>query len=122
VVKTLTIYAALGFALLEAVSFLGENLGIPNVDAVDRLLSFGYVLGFPVAVIPFDNISEDPANEFFCDGVTEEILFKLWAFKELNVIGRTPAFAFKGSGEDLLAHLDAAIAERNAGLAQLPSP
>ncbi|MGD8425529.1 MAG: hypothetical protein PVH13_09815, partial [Gammaproteobacteria bacterium] len=50
-----------------------------------------------IAVLPFANISNDPDNEVFCDGVSEEILNKLGAFSDLNVIGRTSSFAFKGS-------------------------
>jgi TolB-like protein/Tfp pilus assembly protein PilF len=50
-----------------------------------------------VAVLPFENISNDPDNEVFCDGISEEILNKLAAFTELQVIGRTSSFAFKGS-------------------------
>ena len=50
-----------------------------------------------IAVLPFANISEDTANEYFCDGIAEEILTQLGAIRGLNVIGRTSSFAFKGS-------------------------
>ena len=50
-----------------------------------------------IAVLPFANISEDPANEYFCDGIAEEILDRLARAAGLNVIGRTSSFAFKGS-------------------------
>jgi TolB-like protein len=50
-----------------------------------------------IAVLPFANISNDPDNEYFCDGVSEEILNKLSEMRPLNVIGRTSSFAFKGS-------------------------
>lgn len=50
-----------------------------------------------IAVLPFANISNEPDNEFFCDGVSEEILNALSGFHGLNVIGRTSSFAFKGS-------------------------
>jgi TolB-like protein len=50
-----------------------------------------------IAVLPFANISNDPDNEHFCDGISEEILDQLAAIRELNVIGRTSSFAFKGS-------------------------
>lgn len=50
-----------------------------------------------IAVLPFANISDDPANEYFCDGIAEEILDKLGGVRELKVIGRTSSFAFKGS-------------------------
>jgi len=50
-----------------------------------------------IAVLPFANISNDPDNEYLCDGISEEILNQLAAIRELNVIGRTSSFAFKGS-------------------------
>jgi TolB-like protein len=50
-----------------------------------------------IAVLPFANVSDDPGNEAFCVGISEEILHKLSAFAELNVIGRTSSFAFKDS-------------------------
>ena len=45
-----------------------------------------------IAVLPFANISNDPDNEYFCDGVSEEILDRLASVRELNVIGRTSSF------------------------------
>jgi TolB-like protein/Tfp pilus assembly protein PilF len=50
-----------------------------------------------IAVLPFANTSNDPDNEAFCDGISEEILHKLSSYIELNVIGRTSSFTFKGS-------------------------
>jgi TolB-like protein/Flp pilus assembly protein TadD len=50
-----------------------------------------------IAVLPFTNMSQDPANEFFCDGVSEEILNRLSGFEGLFVMARTSSFAFKGS-------------------------
>jgi TolB-like protein len=50
-----------------------------------------------IAVLPFANMSNDPDNGYFCDGVSEEILNALSGFRELNVIGRTSSFAFKDS-------------------------
>ena len=54
-----------------------------------------------IAVLPFVNMSEDPGNEYFSDGLTEELLNILAKIKELRVAGRTSSFAFKGKGEDL---------------------
>lgn len=48
-----------------------------------------------IAVLPFANISNDPDNEYFCDGISEEILNALSGVRELNVIGRTSSFAFR---------------------------
>ncbi|MDO8545182.1 MAG: TIR domain-containing protein [Opitutaceae bacterium] len=49
-----------------------------------------------VAVLPFANISGDPAQEYFSDGLTEEILNALARERDLRVPGRTSSFSFKG--------------------------
>jgi TolB-like protein/Flp pilus assembly protein TadD len=49
-----------------------------------------------VAVLPFNNMSEDPDNEYFSDGITEEILNLLAQIPELRVVSRSSAFAYKG--------------------------
>ena len=54
-----------------------------------------------VAVLPFVNMSSDSEQEYFSDGITEEILNSLASVKELKVAGRTSSFAFKGQNEDL---------------------
>jgi TolB-like protein/Tfp pilus assembly protein PilF len=54
-----------------------------------------------IAVLPFTNMSDDAGNEYFSDGISEEILNALAKVKELKVAGRTSSFAFKGRNEDL---------------------
>ena len=54
-----------------------------------------------VAVLPFVNMSGDPKNDYFSDGITEEILDALAQIPHLKVAARTSAFAFKGKAEDL---------------------
>ncbi len=54
-----------------------------------------------IAVLPFVNISSDKEQEYFSDGITEEILNSLASVKELRVAGRTSSFAFKGQNQDL---------------------
>jgi TolB-like protein len=54
-----------------------------------------------IAVLPFTNMSSNPDNEFFCDGISEEILNKLSAMGDLHVIARTSSFALKDSGYDI---------------------
>jgi TolB-like protein/Flp pilus assembly protein TadD len=48
-----------------------------------------------IAVLPFDNVTPDPNNAYFCDGVADEILNSLGRFQQLNVIGRSSSFAFR---------------------------
>jgi len=54
-----------------------------------------------IAVLPFVNMSSDAEQEFFSDGITEQILNSLASVKELKVAGRTSSFAFKGQNDDL---------------------
>jgi serine/threonine-protein kinase len=54
-----------------------------------------------IAVLPFTNMSADPEQEYFCDGMAEEIINSLTHIKDLKVIARTSAFAFKGKHEDI---------------------
>jgi len=54
-----------------------------------------------IAVLPFVNMSDDAGNEYFSDGISEEILNSLAKVKDLKVAGRTSSFAFKGRKADL---------------------
>jgi TolB-like protein/AraC-like DNA-binding protein len=54
-----------------------------------------------IAVLPFINRSNDIENEYFCDGITEEIINALTKIKQLKVIARTSSFAFKGKKIDI---------------------
>ncbi len=54
-----------------------------------------------IAVLPFTNVSEDPSNEFFCDGISEEILHRLSDYRDLHVLARQSSFAFKGADLDV---------------------
>jgi eukaryotic-like serine/threonine-protein kinase len=56
-----------------------------------------------IAVLPFANMSADPENEYFGDGMAEEIINALTRVPGLRVAARTSAFSFKGKGNDLRA-------------------
>jgi adenylate cyclase len=49
-----------------------------------------------IAVLPFDNLSEDPKQEYFSDGITEEIISALGSVPKLFVIARNSTFTYKG--------------------------
>ncbi len=51
-----------------------------------------------IAVLPFVNMSDDPANEYFSDGIAEELLNVLVRVEGLRVASRTSSFSFKGKG------------------------
>jgi len=54
-----------------------------------------------IAVLPFVNLSSDKEQEYFSDGISEELLDALARVKVLKVAGRTSSFHFKGKNEDL---------------------
>jgi adenylate cyclase len=54
-----------------------------------------------IAVLPFQNMSSDPEQEYFADGMVEEIITALSRFKSLFVIARNSSFTFKGRAVDI---------------------
>ncbi|MBW2494042.1 MAG: winged helix-turn-helix domain-containing protein [Deltaproteobacteria bacterium] len=57
--------------------------------------------GKSIAVLPFANMSADPDQEYFADGISEELLNTLVRFEDLHVVGRTSSFSFRDSDADL---------------------
>jgi len=76
----------------------------PAVAAPVKQRAVGTTIG--IAVLPFTNMSSDPEQTFFSDGVTEEILNLLGNVDDLRVTSRTSSFSFKGQTVDLptIAH------------------
>ena len=66
---------------------------VPPDHPVDRKPS--------IAVLPFTNMSADPEQEYFCDGMAEEIINSLAGVSGLHVVARTSAFSFKGKNVDV---------------------
>lgn len=54
-----------------------------------------------IAILPFVNMSPDPANDYFGDGLAEELINSLTQIKELRVVARTSAFQFRGRQIDI---------------------
>ena len=54
-----------------------------------------------IAVLPFTNMSADPEQEYFCDGIAEELINALTQIKDLRVVARTSAFSFKGKDTNI---------------------
>ena len=54
-----------------------------------------------IVVLPFENYSPDHQDDYIADGITEELTNDLAQWRELRVVARTSAFAFKGKGEDI---------------------
>jgi adenylate cyclase len=55
-----------------------------------------------IAILPFKNISSDPENEYFADGITEELIIALSAIDRLKVISRTSAMQYKTSPKGVI--------------------
>ena len=87
-----TMAVAIVFLLADKL-LLSESVETNDVETVATSQS--------IAVLPFVNISSDKEQEYFSDGITEEILNSLASVKELKVAGRTSSFAFKGQNQDL---------------------
>ena len=101
----------------QSASDLGFALGFLESDASDSAPEMPAVRGSSVAartsatisdssrasiaVLPFRNMSADRENEYFSDGITEEIINALTKIESLRVASRTSAFAFKGRDEDI---------------------
>jgi Predicted integral membrane protein len=54
-----------------------------------------------IAVLPFTNMSGDPEQEYFSDGITEDIITELTRFRQLFVIARNSSFMFRGKSVDI---------------------
>ena len=52
-----------------------------------------------IAVLPFDNMTDDPANQNICDGIVEELLNQLVRIRELRVVGRKASFYYRDKQE-----------------------
>jgi len=83
---------AVGFLLVDKI-YLSEGDRAPDeIIATERK---------SIAVLPFVNMSDDPDNEYFADGISEEILNLLANVPELRVTSRSSAFSFKGQNVDI---------------------
>ena len=69
----------------------GGNFGLATTLAANRNAAIN-----SIAVLPFTNISADAEYEYFCDGLSEELLNALTKIEELKVAARASAFSFKG--------------------------
>jgi TolB-like protein/cytochrome c-type biogenesis protein CcmH/NrfG len=96
---------ALGFFELKNVKQPMQVYAITNpglvIPARDELKGKTKTTLNGIAVLPFASLSSDPENEFFCDGITEELINVLAQVDGLQVTSRTSAFAFKGRNEDV---------------------
>ena len=103
IIKT---YQRKGFRFVAGINAqtAAETAGQPiaTAPAVDELAGSDTEVNWggrpSIAVLPFKNLSDDPEQEYFSDGITEDIIAALSKYRSLVVIARNPSFAFKGAG------------------------
>lgn len=93
----LSAYSVLTLAIIASVTFRVLEMRSPEVFPQP-------VADVPqnsIAVLPFTNMSDDKENEYFSDGITEQLLHELSRVPNLHVAARTSAFYFKDKNEDI---------------------
>jgi len=88
--------AVIGAAVSVGLFFIGRYTAQTNGPAASAELS-----AKSIAVLPFDNLSRDPDNAFFTEGVQDEILTRLAKVADLKVISRTSTQRFKSAPDNL---------------------
>ena len=83
---------------VEVFALTNESLTVPEPG---ELRGKGKLTEKSVAVLPFVNMSADPENEYFSDGISEELINALTRVEGLLVTSRTSSFAFKGKNHDI---------------------
>ncbi|MDH3442002.1 MAG: hypothetical protein OEM63_14680 [Gammaproteobacteria bacterium] len=92
-------YFALDKFLLDPARDLERERAVAEAVRQETLAGTGSSAS--IVVLPFANTSDDASNEYFSDGITEEILNRLARVRGLKVISRTSAFSYKGRDIDI---------------------
>ncbi len=96
-------YFIIGMLVL-AVGYFAVDKFVLRPDAgapAEQVLEVAGPSEYSIAVLPFVNMSADAEQEYFSDGISEELLNLLAQVKDFRVAGRTSSFAFKGKNQDL---------------------
>jgi serine/threonine protein kinase len=101
------IFAAMGWGLMRREVAVGPAApsasSIPTQGLATQNPSLAAVTDKSIAVLPFVDMSEKRDQEYFSDGLSEELIDRLSHSPELKVIARTSSFSFKGKNEDVRA-------------------
>ena len=111
VVTIVALVAALGYFIWERQSYDQLPESVAGANPAEYTAPGQSTSRAPgkrtIAVLPFVNMSSDKEQEWFADGLTEEILNSLARTPDLLVAARTSSFAYKGSNEDITKIADA---------------
>ena len=96
-IVAMSVTASIMFCLGVAYFVWDIYFRLPTVDTVSaKEKHFSLSEGPSIAVLPFENMSGDPEQDYFCDGLTENIITGLSSTPRLLVIARNSSFAYKG--------------------------
>jgi adenylate cyclase len=105
--RLLLVLLALGFLLACVLAWV-YDIGVHGIERTAPMPKSGAQAGAEpapapdasVAILPFDDLSESKDQDYFCDGLAEEILNALASIRGLRVASRTSSFRFRGGGTD----------------------
>ena len=98
IVPALVLIPMLGVAS----AWLTRDLWMPTVpEGAAENPVIGVPKGPAIAVLPFNNLSGDPKQEYFSDGLTEDIMTELSRARDLRVLARNTTFQYKGKAVDV---------------------
>jgi adenylate cyclase len=87
--------------IAEPVHVYGINPVYRGLDSENTGASSALLHRPAVAVLPFENLSGDPEQEYFADGLTEDIITALSSWRSFPVIARNSTFVYKGKSSDI---------------------
>jgi adenylate cyclase len=100
-IRALAWIIAVAVGLLFAAALVMHWIGSPGMSPPASAPTASVVSARSVAVLPFVDMSEKKDQEYFSDGLSEELIDRLAHAKNLKVIARTSSFQFKGKSEDM---------------------
>lgn len=101
---------AVAAILVLATALVGTWLALSGPEPFDEARALERPQGPTVAVLPFENLSGDPAQDYLSDGISEDVITELGQFRDLNVLSRRTTLVYRGRAADIReigAELDA---------------
>ena len=92
---------AISFLVVDNYVLEGEESELSIVPSADNTAVNQSQSYDSIGVLPFANMSNDPEQDYFSDGMAEDLLNALAKYQNLQVAARTSSFAFKGKNMDI---------------------